>query len=159
MLELERPAAAGATALDVSVEQLSELLRRRGLICLISDMLAPLEKLERQLGLLAAMGHDIVLFHVMDRAEIEFSFEQAAQFRDAETGIERFVDPAAARAGYLKRLEAHLAAIRQTCDRQGIEYQWCPTDKPLERALFDFLSLRNRQGVRGRRTSASRAAA
>jgi uncharacterized protein (DUF58 family) len=159
MLELEKPTSAGATSLDLSVQQLSELVHKRGLICLISDLLAPVEKLERQMGWLGAMGHDIVLFHVMDRAEIDFKFDKSAQFRDAETGTERFVDPASARDGYLKRLEAHRAFIRRACERQGIDYHWCPTDRPLEMTLFDFLSVRTRQGIAHRRTSASRNAA
>jgi uncharacterized protein (DUF58 family) len=145
MLELEKPAPAGGTALDLSVRQLADLLRKRGMICLVSDLLAPVETLERQLALLGAMGHDLVLFHVMDRAEIDFTFEKAAHFRDAETGAERFVDPAAARATYLENLQAHREFIRRACERQGIEYHWAPTDTPIEQVLFEFLSKRARQ--------------
>lgn len=145
MLELEKPAPEGATALDLSVGQLAGLLTKRGLICLVSDLLAPVEKLERQLGLLGAMGHDVVVFHVMDRAEIEFTFDKAAHFRDAETGTERFIEPAQARETYLNRLKVHRDFIHRACDRQGIEYHWLPTDTPLESALFDFLSARNRK--------------
>lgn len=142
MLELEKPAPAGATALDLSVKQLADLVRKRGLICLISDLLAPVDKLEKQLGLLGAMGHDVVLFHVMDRAEIEFTFEKSAHFRDAETGAERFIDPATARETYLNRLNVHRDFIRRACERQGIEYHWTPTDTTIESVLFDFLSAR-----------------
>lgn len=145
MLELEKPAPAGGTALDLSVRQLADLLRKRGMICLVSDLLAPVETLERQLTLLGAMGHDLVLFHVMDRAEIDFSFDKAAHFRDAETGAERFVDPAAARAIYLENLQAHREFIRRACERQGIEYHWAPTDTSLEQVLFEFLSKRARR--------------
>lgn len=145
MLELEKPAPAGGTALDLSVRQLADLLRKRGMICLVSDLLAPVETLERQLALLGAMGHDLVLFHVMDRAEIDFTFEKAAHFRDAETGAERFVDPAAARATYLENLQAHREFIRRACERQGIEYHWAPTDTPIEQVLFEFLSKRARR--------------
>ncbi len=145
MLELEKPAPAGSTSLDLSVSQLADLVRKRGLICLVSDLLAPVEKLERQLGLLGAMGHDVVLFHVMDRAEIDFSFDKAAHFRDAETGTERFIDPASAREAYLNRLNVHRDFIRRACERQGIEYHWTPTDTPIEHVLFDFLSARLRK--------------
>lgn len=145
MLELEKPAPAGGTALDLSVRQLADLLRKRGMICLVSDLLAPVETLERQLALLGAMGHDLVLFHVMDRAEIDFTFDKAAHFRDAETGAERFVDPAAARATYLENLQVHREFIRRACERQGIEYHWAPTDTPLEQVLFEFLSKRARR--------------
>jgi uncharacterized protein (DUF58 family) len=144
MLELEKPAPEGKTALDLSVRQLADLLRKRGLICLISDLLAPVDALERQLGLLGAMGHDVVLFHVMDRAEIEFSFDRPAHFFDLETGAERFVDPHAARDAYQQRSAAHNASIRHACQLQGIEYHWVPTDTPLEYVLFEFLSVRSR---------------
>lgn len=145
MLELEKPAPAGATALDLSVKQLADLLRKRGLICLVSDLLAPVDRLEKQLGLLGAMGHDVVLFHVMDRAEIDFTFPKAAHFRDAESGTERFIDPATARETYLNRLNVHRDLIRRLCERQGIEYHWTPSDQPLESVLFDFLSARARK--------------
>ena len=145
MLELEKPAPAGATALDLSVKQLADLVRKRGVICLVSDMLAPVEKLERQLGLLGAMGHDVVVFHVMDRAEIDFRFDKVAHFRDLETGAERFIDPSVSREIYLNRLNVHRDFIRRACERQGIEYHWTPTDTSLEQVLFDFLSVRNRK--------------
>lgn len=145
MLELEKPAPEGATSLELSVGQLADLLTKRGLVCVVSDLLAPVDRLERQLGLLGAMGQDVVVFHTMDRAEIEFRFEKAAHFRDAETGTERFIEPSAAREAYLNRLNAHRDIIRRACERQGIEYHWVPTDTPLERVLFDFLSARNRR--------------
>lgn len=147
MHALEKPAAPGVTALSTSLRQIADLLRKRGMICLTSDLLAPLDQLERQLSLLSAMGHDIVLFHLMDRAEIDFTFEKAAHFRDAETGTERFVDPALARDTYLENLRHHCASLRRTCERLGIEYHWTPTDTPLERVLFDFLSARTRKAA------------
>jgi uncharacterized protein (DUF58 family) len=143
MLELERPVQEGGTALDVSMTQLSELLTKKGLVCLFSDLLAPVDKLERQLSWLGAMGQDVVVFHLMDRAEIEFRFEEVAVFQDAESGVERFVNPGVAREGYLARLKAHCDAVRLGCERAGVEYQWCPTDTPLEVALFDFVSRRD----------------
>lgn len=156
MLELEKPAPMGETALHLSVKQLAELLRKRGLVCLISDLLAPVDQLERQLAWLGAMGHDIVLFHVMDRAEIDFDFANPVQFRDAETGVERFVNPTAARAAYQEKFEAHRTFIRNACDRQGIEYHGCVTDEPLEVLMFDFLSARTRMGAARRKVSPNR---
>jgi uncharacterized protein (DUF58 family) len=70
LTELEKPAKASGTALSSSIEQLSGLVRRRGMLCLITDLLAPLEHLERQLSLLAVMGHDLVLFHLLDRLHL-----------------------------------------------------------------------------------------
>ena len=149
--ELERPSPAGGTSLDVPMRQLADLLRKRGLVVLISDLLAPIEKLDRQLGWLGALGHDIVMFHLADRAEIEFRFEQPAQFQDVESGGEWFVNPALAREGYLRRFNDHCAAVRRSCEQHGVEYQWLPTDRPLEQVLFDFLAMRQgRAGVKRR---------
>lgn len=145
--ELERPAKASGTSLEVSIGQLAELLRKRGMICLVSDLLAPVEFLEKQLGLLGAMGHDVVLFHVMDRAEIDFTLTHAGHYRDLETGAEVFIDPAQARADYLTRLQNHRTRVRQSCERHGVEYHWCPTDEPLEAILFDFVKQRLRKGA------------
>ena len=140
------------------MRQLADLLRKRGLVVLISDMLAPIEKLDKQLGWLGALGHDLVLFHVMDRAEIEFRFEQAAQFEDVESGAEWFVNPTQAREGYLKRFNDHCASVRKSCERHGVEYQWLPTDKPMELALYDFLSVRHaRKSGPTRRAAAANA--
>lgn len=147
MLELEKPVQAGGTSLDLSMTQLSDLLRKKGLVCLFSDMLAPVDRLEKQLAWLGAMGQDVVVFHLMDRAEIDFTFEEAAVFLDAETGEERFVNPVQARPDYLARLQAHCDQVRAGCERAGVEYHWCPTDTPLEEALFAFVS--RRDGVRG----------
>lgn len=147
MLELEKPVLAGGTALEASMARLAELLRKKGLICVLSDLLAPIERLERQLAWLGAMGQDVVLFHLMDRAEIDFAFDDPALFRDAETGVERFVHPEVAKAGYLARLKAHCGAVRSSCERAGVEYLWCPTDVPLEVALFEFVSRREAGGA------------
>ncbi len=150
MLELERPVAGEGTSLDLSLKQLAEVLRKRGMVCLITDLLAPLEKVERQLGYLAAMGHDVVLFHVMDRAEIDFRFDKPVHFQDIESRQERFVDPSAIRQDYLNRLNQHLEMVRNLCRRQGIEYHWVPSDRPVEEALVSFLSNRTQQGKRRR---------
>lgn len=146
MRELERPAQASGTSLAVSIDQLAELLKKRGLVCLVSDLLAPIDHLERQLGLIGAMGHDLVLFHLMDRAEIDFSFASAGHYRDLENGSERFIDPSQARESYLERLQAHRDRIREACERHRVDYHWCPTDVPLERVLFDFVKQRLRKG-------------
>lgn len=155
---LEKPPASGGTSLDVPIRQLADLLRKRGMIVLVSDLLAPIEKLDQQLAWLAALGHDLVLFHVMDRAETDFRFDRAAQFQDAETGAEWFVNPSQARDSYLQRLQEHCRGIRRSCERTGVEYHFLTTDRPLELALYDFLARREggagRRAVRGRGSAA-----
>ncbi len=142
LVELEKPSELQGTSLQTSLQSLAELLRRRGLIVLISDLLAPLETLERQLSQLAVQGHDVALFHVMDRNELEFEFPEAAQFRGMEGGEQLFVNPAAARAMYLQRHAAHLAAVKRVCERHRITYRLAVTDQPLDQLLLDWLLTR-----------------
>jgi len=146
ILKLEEPAAGVATDLDAPLQHIVEIVKKRALMILISDLLAPTETLEKKLGSLVACGHDVLLFHILDPAELAFGFEKAVMFHDVETGRRLFIDPATARRDYLKKLNAHNAAVRSTCQRLGIGYHRLGTDRPLELALFDFLRERMQGG-------------
>jgi uncharacterized protein (DUF58 family) len=139
MLALEQPAVGNATDLASPLKRIVEVVRKRGLIILISDFLAPIEQLNTELTALAACGHEIVVFQVLDRAELTFNFDSAAMFEDVESGRTLFIDPGAARKEYLRKLEAHCDALLSSCQRLGIACQRIATDRPLELALFDFL--------------------
>jgi uncharacterized protein (DUF58 family) len=143
---LERPSEGQATAIGRALDQVGERLQRRGMVVLISDLLAPPAELERPLGALRAAGHELVIFQILDPAELTLQLEGPARLRDLESGRELFVDPATARPAYRKALDAHLGALRATCARLGVEHHLVPTDRPLERALFEFLAARPRRG-------------
>jgi len=139
MLALEQPAAGQATDLAAPLQRIVELVRKRGLIVLLSDFLAPIERLEPDLISLAACGHEVVVFQVLDPAELEFNFNQASLFQDMESGRTLFIDPGAARKEYAGKLEAHCAELRAACQRLGMACHRLSTQRPLELALFDFL--------------------
>ncbi len=155
-LQRARVAAKGAVT-RFPLRSLGELVRRRGLLVLLSDLLTPLDEMERDLGLLTAMQHDVVIFQVLDPAELEFPFEEAAMFTDAEGPGRLLLEPAAARKNYLERLQTHLERARSICARHGVEYRLLRTDAPLEQGLFDFLSARSRITARHRTTVRSAA--
>lgn len=142
MLQLEKAPAGEGTDLGAAMKGLHELIRKRSLIILMSDLLAPLEELERQIGYLAAGGHDLAIFQIMDRRELDFNFDKATHYRDTETGKDLFIDPDIARASYLERLNAHQESVIHLAGRHGVNHQLVPTDEPLERVLFDFVSRR-----------------
>ncbi len=146
MLALEKPAGGGSTDLVAPLERLVALLRRRGLVLVLSDFLAPLDRLERSLATLTAGGHEVMLFRVLDPAEATFSFTQPILFEDAETGRHVFVDPATARASYLEQAAAHEAALLALCQRLGIALHALRTDEPLELTLATWLRERARRG-------------
>ena len=142
MLQLEKAPAGEGTDLGAAMKGLHQLIRKRSLIILMSDLLAPLEELEKQIGYLAAGGHDLAIFQIMDRRELDFNFDKATHYRDTETGKELFIDPDIARASYLERLNAHQESVIHLAGRHGVNHQLVPTDEPLERVLFDFVSRR-----------------
>jgi uncharacterized protein (DUF58 family) len=139
MLQLETPAGGSATDLAAPLKRIMETVRKRSLMVLISDLLAPIESLERNLTSLAACGHEVMLFHVLDPSELQFQFEKPLMFRDVESGRDLYIDPASVRNDYLKRLETHNNAVVGLCQRLGIGYRRFATDRPMELAMFDFL--------------------
>ncbi len=132
------------------LRSLGEMIRRRALLVMLSDFLTPLDELERDLGLLTAMQHDVVLFQILDPAELDFPFEDAAAFEDAESGRKLLLEPSAVRKNYLARLHAHLERLRRLCERHGVEYRLIRTDRPLEEDMFDFLIARRHLTARHR---------
>ena len=151
MLALEKPAQGRATDLNAPIERITSLIRKRGMVVLISDFLAPLDQLERNLIALTAGGHEMTVFQVLDPAELVLGLEQPALFEDAESARTVYIDPVQARAGYMKKLEAHNDALRLTCQKLGIGYHQLSTAQPLELALFEFLQQRMRRGRQVRR--------
>ena len=159
MLTLEKPAGGQGTDLTAPLKRIVELVRKRGLMIFISDLLAPIETLERNLGNLVACGHEVLLFHLMDPAERDFKFDKASLFLDAESGRDLYIDPAVARKDYLSKLEAHTAAARLCCDHLGVGYHSLATDSPLELALFDFLRSRMQSAKKVQRNVTRRSSA
>ena len=157
MHALEKPAAGERTDVGTPLRRISELVRKRGLVVLISDLLTPLDDLEENLSLLTARGHEVVVFQVFDPAELDFGFDQAAQFVDLESGADLYVDPASARVDYRRRFDAHNQAMEQICGRLGVTVHRLTTDRPLQSALHDFLRERTRLGriVRRHQTKAA----
>jgi uncharacterized protein (DUF58 family) len=148
LLALERSPAGAGTNLIAPLEQVARTAKKRGMVVLLSDLLAPIEALETNLGYLRARGHEVVLLRVLDPAEVEFPFEQAAMFQDVETGRELYVDPQLVRRRYRDQFAAHADQLRDVCHRLGVDRYDLVTDRPLELALFDLLHSRMRRGRR-----------
>jgi uncharacterized protein (DUF58 family) len=146
MLALERSGSGARTDLSLPLKRIAEIIQKRGLVVLISDLLAPLETLENDLGALAATGHEVMVFQLLDPAEVTFGFQESVQFQDIESGRTLYIDPAAARSSYLKKLEDHLVTIETLCRNRGIGFSRFKTDRPLDQALFDFLKARMQRG-------------
>src|SRR5436190_8865371 len=115
MLALEKELAGSDTSLSAPLHRVAELVRRRGLIVLISDLLAPVDQLEPALGRLTAAGHEVILFQVLDPNELAFNFQNAMLFHDVESERDVYLDPEAVRPEYQRRFEEHNQAVEKTC--------------------------------------------
>ncbi len=133
MAALEREPAGRATNLEKPLEEIAATVRKRGLVILISDLLAPTGSLAAKLGYLRSRGHDVIVLRVLDPAEVGFTFSLPAMFQDVESGRELYIDPAAAKEQYLKRFASHAAEIERACVDLGIEYELVD-DRPAARA-------------------------
>jgi uncharacterized protein (DUF58 family) len=158
MLLLEHAVAGADTDLAEPLQQVARTVRKRGLVVLISDLLAPVETLVPQMRNLRSQGHDVCLLRVLDPAEIDFTLAEPTMIVDLESGRDLYIDPAVARREYLARFAEHDAAITRACNELGIDYTTLRTDRPLELALADFVRSRARNGSRagGTRTQRSR---
>jgi uncharacterized protein (DUF58 family) len=146
MLALEREPAGRATNLTEPLRRVAELARKRALIVLISDLLAPVGELEKHLARLTAAGHELVVFQVLDPNELAFNFQDAMLFQDVESQKDIYIDPAAARESYQRRLREHGEAVEAICRKLGFAFHRVLTDQPLDLALLDFLRGRVRRG-------------
>jgi len=144
MLLLEKDPQGQATELVKPLKRIAEMINKRGLLVLISDLLAPIDELESHLAYLRASGQDLIVFQILDPAELNFSFENPSLFRDIENNRKFYVDPPAAKEEYQERLNRHNQMIERNCQNLGIDYRVLPTDRPLEYALLDFLISRVR---------------
>jgi len=139
MLALEADPQGRTTDLGPPLQRIAQMLNKRGLIVLVSDLLTSIDRLEADLGYLCAGGHDVVLFHVLDAAELNFDFDSPALFMDAETGRNMYVDPMDARGSYKGMLGKHMAKAESTCRNLSIDYHLFPTNRAFDLALLDFL--------------------
>ncbi len=126
--------------------QIASLVRRRGLIVLVSDMLAPIATLRTNLAYLRSRGHEVVILRVLDPSELELKLESPSMVVDMETEREIYLDPAAAKESYRQQFDEHQQELQSICDSLGVDlYQLC-TDGALEQALFHFVSTQRRRG-------------
>lgn len=146
MLALEKPSSGRGTNPVAALERITALTRKRGLVVLISDLLAPLGDLERELTALSACGHELAVFQVLDPVELDLGLPQPALLEDVESGKLLYIDPAQARDEYRRRLDAHTAAVEASCRRLGAAFHRISTAEPLELSLFEFLQARMRRG-------------
>lgn len=133
---------AAQTDVARPLKDLAVNLRRRSFVVLISDMLEGEEQSIKILQQLRSMGHEVILFHVMDDAELNFPFQEITEFVDLETDEMLKTTPGAIRKDYLEALNAYIEGCKKQCQSHGVDYCLLNTSEPLDKALTAYLKRR-----------------
>jgi uncharacterized protein (DUF58 family) len=136
-MHTSRPKAK--TDLEKILRRVAESVSSRGMVVLVSDLLADREPLFRGLEMLRHRRHDVLVFHVLDDDEMNFPFAGTTKFEGMEELPHLLCDPRALRDGYLEALEEYLVEVRRGCARQGIDYSLVRTGDYLDAVLSKFL--------------------
>ncbi len=146
---LERIAAqpsGGKTDMARLFAELPDRIPRRGLLVLISDLLADPATVTAGLQQLRHAGHDVLVLHVMDADELTFPFAERALFEGIETPDRRLpADPQALRRSYLQAVERFIAGLRSACIDHRIDYTLLSTADPPASGLSACLAARMRR--------------
>lgn len=149
-IALEKPPRPAPTDIVGPLQKLIGILKKRGMVVLFSDFLAPIDRLETTLTSLTACGHEVAAFQILDPAEVAFSYDQPCLFEDLETGRTLLIEPSAVRDRYLEKFHAHQKALQDLTRKLGVRLHTLTTDDPMDRALGEFVQDRSRPGRRSR---------
>jgi uncharacterized protein (DUF58 family) len=139
---MNRGAPREKTRLAPIFHDLAERVTRRAIIVLLSDLFDEPEDVLAGLQHLRYRRHEVVVMHVLDRAELEFPFQEATLFRGLEQYPELLADPRSLRDGYLEQVDTFLTGLQRGCRGQNIDYVQLRTDRSLGVALSSYLAHR-----------------
>jgi uncharacterized protein (DUF58 family) len=141
---LDQAKAVRAGRLSAPLHKMAEHFKRRGILLLISDFYDEPEVILDAIKPLKFLGNELIIFHVLDPQEIGFDYEDASSFEDLETGEQIPVVPDSFRAQYRALIQEHINGLTTRFSEQRIDYALLNTSEPLDRALFSYLSSREK---------------
>jgi uncharacterized protein (DUF58 family) len=129
----------GPTDIGKSLTQIAAMFRHRSLVMIFSDLLADPGPVFQALRRLRHRGHDVILFHILDEAEVTFPYDGMVEFEDPETNELVVVDASAYRRDYQSEIAAFRAMYKQECFQSGIDYVPLDTSMQFDKALLEYL--------------------
>lgn len=132
----------GETDIGQSLNQIAAMLQHRSLVMIFSDLLADTAPVLQSLRRLRHSGHDIILFHILDEAEVQFPFDGLIEFKEPETLDRIQVDATGFRRGYQDEIEAFRQEYLRECFHSGIDYVPLDTSMQFDTALMEYLMSR-----------------
>ena len=141
---IDRIRPGGEGSFEKPFLKIAEAIKRRSIVAVISDLYQEPREVLRAMSLLKNKGNDVLIFQVLDSAEIEFPFEGPMHFEDLETGERIPVVPERQRERYLELMRAHLGELSRLLVENRIDYFLFNTSQPLDHALFRYLTRREK---------------
>lgn len=139
---IERARPGGETDVNEVLLQLAQKMKRRGLVIVLSDMLDDPEDLVRALRSFRYRKHELIVFQILDRDEVDFPFTEATVFADLESGQEMIVNPDLVRRRYQERFRTFLDSCHDALLGSRIDHTVLYTDTPYDKALIAYLEKR-----------------
>jgi len=133
---------AGQTDIAKSLVQIAAMLRHRSLLMIFTDLFADPLPVMHSLRRLRHGGHDVILFHIMDEAEVRFPFDGMIEFEEPETHEKIQIDASSFRADYLGEIQSFCDTYRRECFQIGVDYVQLDTSMQFDRALTEYLASR-----------------
>ena len=140
---LEEAAGEKKTETGPIFHNLAERFRKRGIVIVLSDLFDDVPTMLAGLKHLRHKRHEVVLFHVLDPAELEFPFRRVTMFEGLEELPKVLADPPALRKAYLKEFQAYIQELKKGCRLHRIDYVQMRTDQSFEIALSTYLASRS----------------
>jgi uncharacterized protein (DUF58 family) len=142
--ELANQKATDKTDIAVTLHEMAERISRRGLILIFSDLLDEPDEIISGLKHFRHKNHEVILFHILDPRERDFAFPSEAVFKDLETGEELTTLPWQIKKHFRRATREFSERISSECRQSRIDYHLIDTSLPFDRALYAFLSKRER---------------
>ena len=146
LAQMENISAGPETHIAPVLHQTAEVIKKRGLIILISDLFDSPEEVLSGLQHFRYKGHEVVVFHILDSKELTLDFAQRTRFRDMESGEEMITEPWHIQADYQRSMEAFCNYYKIQCRQNNIDYVKLTTETSLDLALSEYLLKRKRMG-------------
>jgi uncharacterized protein (DUF58 family) len=135
----------GRTDVAACLHQLAAMIRSKSLVMLFSDLLTDPRPVLDSLHHLRHRGHDIILFHILDEAEVQFPFNGVIEFEDVEDHDRLTIDAQGMRSDYLQAVAEFQTLYREECSRANIDYLSMDTSVSFDRALMEYLLQRQKR--------------
>jgi len=142
---LARAKPAGVADVAGCLHQLAGMIRSKSLVVVLSDLLCEPQPVLRAIHHLRHRGNEVILFHILDEAEVHFPFEGVVQFEEPEQGQELTLDARGIRDDYLAALREFQETFRRDCNACGADYVAMDTSVRFDKALLEYLIQRQRR--------------